>query len=125
MENKSGYRLPARIAQRLLDDERVLFYGEDGGGCLSGPRLWFMVTDSRVSGLAVEPGGCLCGTQYHDVDIPLRQISSVHVDGQRRASGIVIASGTAKTEFGLRLSDAQEAARVVQLAIRNGSRDGQ
>lgn len=119
MDNATVYRLPARIAQRLLDGERVLFYGEGGGGCLSGPRRWFLVTDARVSGLAVAPDGCLGGNKYHDVDIPLRQISSVHVDGQRRTSGIVIASGTAKTEFALKLTNAQEAARVVQMAIRN------
>ncbi len=125
MANATIYRLPARIAQRLLDGERVLFYGEGGGGCLSGPRLWFLVTDARVSGLAVEPGGCLAATKYHDVDIPLRQISSVHVDGQRRTSGIVTASGTAKTEFALKLTNAQETARIVQMAIRNSGLEHQ
>ena len=92
--------IPSDIRGRLLPDEKVLYYAS-GGGCLQGPRTYFLITESRVMISAVRKGGCLgIGASTSALDIPLEHISSVGTETSgclfTRSGVVSVSSGTAQ-----------------------------
>ena len=80
--------IPSDIRNRLLPDEKVLYYAS-GGGCLRGPRTYFLITDNRAMLTAARKGGCLgIGASTTALDIPLEHITS-EAPKHRAVSSIV------------------------------------
>ena len=73
MEEPANIRaeLPEEVASRLLPDEPAYFYAVWTGGCLSGEKEWFALTDRRVLMTTKEDN------RRGTVDIPIEQIASV------------------------------------------------
>lgn len=63
--------LPSQIIDRLLVGEPAYFYSVGKGGCLSGEKEWFSLTDRRVLMTTKEDN------RRGTVDIPVEQIASV------------------------------------------------
>jgi hypothetical protein len=114
--------LPAEIVNMLVADEKVYYYGT-GSGCLGlGPKSYIVVTDSRVLGSAIQPGGCIGGGSTATVDIPLEHVSSTKTGTTGGCFGLFgtqtveVASGTATNAFST--PNVQQAATVIQHALR-------
>jgi hypothetical protein len=117
--------VPANLHSTIQGDEKVYFYGS-GAGCLGSGASYVMVTNERVVGSAITPGGCLGGSATGTVSIPLEHISSVKTEkvggclGLGGRQTVVVSSGTASNVFSA--SDSQAAANVIQEAMRDAKR---
>lgn len=117
--------VPPNILGIVQQDERVYFYGS-GSGCLGGGSSYVLVTNERVVGSAIKPGGCLGGGSTGTVSLPLEHISSVQTSttGGCLSIGstqtVVVSSGTASNVFST--NDAQQAANIIQQAMRESKR---
>jgi hypothetical protein len=117
--------VPANVQSVLQADEKVYYYGS-GSGCFGGGSSYVVVTDERVVGSAIQPGGCLGGSKTGTVSLPLEHVSSVRTATTGGCLGIggtqtvVVASGTASNVFST--GDAQQAANVIQQAMREAKR---
>ncbi len=114
--------VPSDIANRLLEDEEVLYYAS-GGGCLSGGRSYFLLTDSRAMLTGIQQSGCLgIGGSTTALDIPLEHITSTGTEkaGCIFKQGIVtVSSGTATQRVMLsNLQAAEEASITLQKILR-------
>ena len=117
--------VPANIQGIIQPEERVYFYGS-GAGCAGGGSSYVLVTNERVMGSAVKPGGCMGGTTTGTVSLPLEHISSVQTATNGGCLGIgatqtvIVSSGTASNVFST--TNAQQAASVIQQAMREAKR---
>jgi hypothetical protein len=117
--------VPANALALVDQDEKVYFYGS-GKGCLGGGSSFVLVTNERVVGSAIKPGGCLGGSSTGTVNLPLEHISSIQTSSTGGCLGIgstqtvVVASGTAENVFST--SNAQQAASLIQQAMREAKR---
>lgn len=117
--------VPANYQTVLQEDEKVYFYGS-GSGCLGGGASYVLVTNERVVGSAIQPGGCLGGSSTGTVSLPLEHISSVQTSttggclGIGASQTVIVASGTASNTFST--TNAQQAANVIQQAMREAKR---
>lgn len=117
--------VPTQVTSKLLSDEKVYFYGA-GSGCLGGAKSYIVVTDSRVLGSAIIPGGCFGGKNVSTVDIPLEHISSTRTGttggclGLFASQTVDVSSGTATSTFST--NDAQRAASIIQQVLRDAKR---
>ena len=115
--------IPLDLRNRLLGDEKVLYYAS-GGGCLKGPRTYFLITDSRAMLSASQKGGCLgIGASTTALDIPLEHITSVGTETSGCAfirSGVVsVSSGTASERVVLStIKSAEEASLTLQKILK-------
>ncbi|HUX48099.1 MAG TPA: hypothetical protein VMV76_02825 [Dehalococcoidia bacterium] len=121
--------IPSNIRDRLLPDEKVLYYAS-GGGCLRGPRTYFLITDSRAMLSAVRKGGCLgIGASAEALDIPLEHITSVGTKTSgcffARSGVVSVSSGTASEEVVLTTpKSAEEASITLQKILRERRKGG-
>lgn len=117
--------VPANIQGLIQPEERVYFYGS-GAGCTGGGASYVIVTNERVIGSAVKPGGCMGGATTGTVSLPLEHISSVRTATNGGCLGIgatqtvIVSSGTASNVFST--TNAQQAANVIQQAMREAKR---
>lgn len=117
--------VPAKMLPLIQEDEKVFFYGS-GTGCLGMGSSYIFVTNERVVGSAIKPGGCLGGSSAGTVSIPLEHVSSVQTSKVGGCLGIgggqtvVVSSGTASNAFST--TDAQKAAGIIQQAMREAKR---
>ena len=115
--------IPSDIRNRLLPDEKVLYYAS-GGGCLRGPRTYFLITDNRAMLTAVRKGGCLgIGASTGALDIPLEHITSVGTETSgclfTRSGVVSVSSGTASERVILTTpKSAEEASITLQKILR-------
>ena len=121
--------VPPDVRKRLLPDEKVLYYAS-GGGCLQGPRTYFLITDSRTMLSAVRPGGCLgIGSSTAALDIPLEHITSVGTETSgclfSRSGVVSVSSGTASERVVLATPKAaEEASAKLQMVLRERRKGG-
>lgn len=121
--------IPTDIRNRLLPDEKVLYY-VSGGGCLQGPRTYFLITENRVTLTAVRKGGCLgIGASTAALDIPLEHITSVGTETSgclfNRSGVVSVSSGTASERVELTTpKSAEEASMVLQKILRERRTSG-
>lgn len=109
-----------------MGNEQVLYYAS-GGGCLSGGRSYFLLTDSRAMVTAMQKSGCLgIGGSTRALDIPLEHITSTGTEksGCIFKRGIVtLSSGTATESVMLsKPKDADEASMTLQRILRERRR---
>lgn len=114
--------IPDDIANRLMADEQVLYYAS-GGGCLSGGRTYFLLTDSRAMLTGIQKNGCLgIGGSAQALDIPLEHITSTGTEksGCIFPQGIVTVSSGTATERVLLANQkaAEEASMTLQQLLR-------
>ena len=115
--------VPGDIANRLMPDEQVLYYAS-GGGCLFGPRTYFLLTDHRAMLTGITNGGCLgIGAKTAALDIPLEHITSTGTEQSGciiSKQGIVtVSSGTATQRVLLSSPQAaEEASMTLQQLLR-------
>jgi hypothetical protein len=117
--------VPENVLHLVELDEKVYYYGS-GSGCLGGGSSYVLVTNERVVGSAITPGGCLGGSKTGTVSLPLEHISSVETSTSGGCLGIgatqtvVVSSGTAENVFST--GNVQEAASIIQQAMREAKR---
>jgi len=121
--NDLKHTVPPDIASRLMGDEHVLYYAT-GGGCLSGGRTYFLITDSRAMFTAIESSGFLgIGSKTRNLDIPLEHITSTGTEKSGCISKIgmvTISSGTATERVALTSPKAAEdASMTLQTILRS------
>lgn len=115
--------VPLDIQKRLLPEEKVLYYAS-GGGCLQGPRTYFLITDHRTMLSAIRPGGCIgIGSTTTALDIPLEHITSVGTETSgcffSRSGLVSVSSGTATESVQLASpKDAEDASVTLQRILR-------
>lgn len=108
-------KIPSDLANRLLENERVLYYAS-GGGCLSGGKSYFLLTNNRAM---------TCGNmegKQTNLDIPLEHVSSTGTEksGCLSQGGVItISSGTATQRVQLANSKAAEEASMVLQKVLN------
>ena len=113
--------IPADLRNRIMEGERVLYYAS-GGGCLSGGRSYFLLTDSRAMLSATKSSGCFgFGGSTSNLDIPLEHITSVSTEksGCISKQGVVsVSSGTATQRVILSPKSAEEASITLQKILK-------
>ena len=126
MENYQDM-VPPDIQKRLLPDEKVLYYAS-WGGCLQGPKTYFLITDHRTMLSALEKGGCFgTGSSTKALDIPLEHITSVGTETSgclfSRSGIVTVSSGTATESVPLASpKDAEDASIALQKILREHSK---
>jgi hypothetical protein len=117
------------IRNRLLPDEKVLYYAS-GGGCLRGPRTYFLITDARCMLSAVRKSGCLgMGASTAALDIPLEHVTSVRTETSgclfNRSGVVSVSSGSATESVVLTTpKSAEEASIALQNILRERRKSG-
>jgi hypothetical protein len=121
--------IPKDIRNRLLPDEKVLYY-TSGGGCLRGGRTYFLITDSRAMFSAKRKSGCL-GIRKSTVavDIPLEHITS---SGTMKSGCLFLRSGVVSVSHGITIDEvvlstpksAEEASLTLQKILRERRKGG-
>jgi hypothetical protein len=111
-------RLPADVAGRLLSGEPVFFYAVGSGGCLSGGKEWFALTDRRV--LMTTKDNQSRGT----VDIPIEHVAAVSsfveagcLSGKRGAIVVTSSGGNASRAVVGGVEVADRGTALVQLVL--------
>lgn len=116
--------IPLDIRNRLLPEEKVLYYAS-GGGCLRGSRTYYLITDNRAMMSATRKSGCLgIGSSTSALDIPLEHITSVGTETSGclflRSGVVLVSSGTASERVVLNTPEsAQEASVTLQKILRD------
>lgn len=127
MQEDLRARIPSDIRNRLLIDEKVLYYAS-GGGCLRGPRTYFLITNDRTMLSAKRRSGCLgIGSSTTNLDIPLEHITSVGTETSGclflRSGVVSVSSGTASEHVVLSSpQSAEEASLTLQKILRERRR---
>ncbi len=110
--------VPTDIRKRLVEGEEVLYYAS-GGGCFSGGRTYFLITDSRAMLTGIQKSGCLgIGGSTAALDIPLEHITSTGTEKSGcifRQGVVTVSSGTATQRVILsNPKEAEEASLTLQ-----------
>ena len=128
MQEDLRSRIPSDLQNRLMPNEKVVYYAS-GGGCLQGPRTYFLITDNRAMMSATRNSGCLgMGSTTSALDIPLEHISSVGTEKSGclfiRSGVVSVSSGTATQRVVLSTPKSAEEASFTLQKILSEQRKG-